>query len=434
MICTCTLGLLLATFLPLTASADGPTSSESDAPKGVATIYSGERNRDDITFSQRQGASERGSLVPDKAARGGFALRHDPKVQPGGGMLWFGYTYSQAPGRIRAFFRIKVSDNTNPAPVAFIRGDIYHSDLNDPAAGWLELAVKGTDFKKPNVYQDFPLDRARGELGFGDWAIRTTGVTTVSYGGLTVRQVSRFTLPELMSLMRVPEKPAGVTLAENGGVHEVRGLYADLWGIGQAEPKRTASYASVGQQNTSLTGFPKDWPDIYANRAVILDNVPASAVTLVRCAMLKQYVLDGGCLVLMGDTHGISGGGWADTPLEPLLPVMGLKGSNLVRAALPLPVMPVGGAFAGLDWSVQPYTLFYHDVALRPGTETLLTAGGHPIAVRLASGKGQVIVLLNSVLGAKSAGAPGVPWWEWPDWPKLMAALLIARSETANQS
>ena len=419
------LGLLcLFGLLPVAARADGPASADdADALKPVAGLYSGEPNRDDVAFGQDQGNFERGVLVPDRAARGDFALRHDPKIQPGGGMLWFGYTYNQAPGKIRAFFRLKVSDNTSPNPIAYIRGDVFHSDLQDPSAGWLELAVKGTDFKKPNVYQDFSLDRARGELGFGDWAVRTTGVTTVTLGGLTVRQVSRFTLPELLILMRVPEKPAGLAVASDGPVHEVQGLYADLWGVRRGASKYTTSYVKNDYQNTGLVGFPPGWSDVYANRAVVLDNVSAHAVTLTRCLMLKQYVLDGGCLVLMGDTHGISGGGWADTPLEPLLPATGLNGANAVRAAAPLPLTPVGAALMGQDWSAQPYTLFFHDVHLRAGAEVLLEAGGHPVAVRGTAGKGRVLLLLLSVLGAKPAAAPGVPWWEWAGWPKVMVGL-----------
>jgi len=388
--------------------------------------YASEPNRDDIVFGQSQENTDVGVLVPDRDARGGFALQHNPKAHPGGGMLWFGYTYSQAPGRFRAFFRLKVSDNTSPKTVATIRGDIANNNMIDPEASWFAKDIKGTDFKRPNVYQDFPMDRAKGESGFGDWAVMTTGVTTLSFGSLTVQQLSHFTLAELLSRMHIPEKPFGLTLAANGGVHEVIGLYADLWGVAPGASQYTKSFVSYGPQNMGLTGFPKDWPDIYANRAIVLDNVNASAVTLVRCMMLKQFVQDGGCLLLMGDTHGVSGGDWADTPLEPLLPVIGLNSGKLIRAASPLPLEPVSGAFAGLDWSAQPYTLYYHDAALRPGAEILLTAGGHPIAVRLASGKGRVIVLLNSVLGVKSAGAAGLPWWEWPDWPKVMARLLAA--------
>jgi len=414
----------------------------AEEPKTAASIYN--QLADDILMSPQTRDGARSRLRPDPQARTGYALVADPADKPSETFsdcnIWYAYTYKQGPGKIRGTFRLKVADNTVDQPVVNIRAAINNSDLRERPAASREL--KGTDFAAPNVYQDFSLDLLKGEQGFAEWGTALlSNATTVSFDGLSVAQITTFDMAQLLEQISPPQKPAGVVLArEPFLVHETHGLYMELWGVRPAvgllpEPLRTdatwtQSYLNVHPQRTALSGYPTKWEDLYACRAVVLNNVPAKAVTIVGALMLKDYVQDGGCVVLMGDTHSFAAGGWDKSVLAPLLPVT-LAADGRVHPPAPLVLSPQAEGLRklGLDWAAQPYTLYYHQATVKPEAQVLVAAGEVPLVVAGPAGQGRVVVLLNAVLGEKTPQAAGVPFWEWPDWPRLMAALLADSQE-----
>jgi uncharacterized membrane protein len=431
----------------------------------IASLASAQQSKVDATASEQpveavlvefgtpDGAHSR--LLADPEARSGYAMVADPADRPGAGRIWDRFTYTQppgsgqkvlyhqTPGKIRCSFRLKVADNTIDKPVASIKASIDSGELKGPRwKMWTIVSasreLKGTDFAAPDVYQEFAFDLLKGELGFGNMSVRTTGLTKVAFDGLTVQQISRLDMAELLESLDPPVKPAGLTVGDGPFlVHETHGLYMELWGVRQAmdrlpEPLRAAgkweqSYLSVHPIANNLSGYPTKWEDLYQRRVMVLNNVPAQVITVTGTMMLKEYVQDGGCLVLMGDTHSLSlrlaMGGWDTSLLAPLLPVT-LSG-GLVYGG-PLAMVPQTEALrqADLDWSNQPYTLFYHKVSVNPKAEVLVAAGEVPLVVQRKVGKGRIVVFLCAVLGEKMPEATGVPFWEWKDWPTLMAAVL----------
>ncbi len=395
-------------------------------------------------------------LLADTEARSGYAMVADPAERPGAGQIWNRYTYTQppgssqkvlfhqTPGKIRCTFRLKVADNTIDKAVAGITASIDGGELGED--GWKMWTIvsasrelKGTDFAEPDVYQEFSLDLLKGELGFGNMRVRTTGLTKIAFDGMSVQQITRLDMAEVLELLDLPAKPTGLTVG-NGPflVHETHGLYMERWGVRQAmdrlpEPLRAAgkweqSYLSVHPIANNLSGYPTKWEDLYQRRVVVLNNVPAQAVTVTGTMMLKEYIQDGGCLVLMGDTHSLSlrlaMGGWDTSLLAPLLPVT--LSRDLVYGGGPLAMVPQTEALrqADLDWSNQPYTLYYHKASVNPEAEVWVAAGDVPLLVQRKIGKGRVVMLLCAVLGDKMPEATGVPFWEWKDWPTLMAEVL----------
>ena len=418
--------------------------ADADEPKVAANIYN--QTAEELLVSPQTSDGARSRLLKDPQARTGYALVANPADKTaagyGDGNIWYGYTYQQGPGRIRGTFRLKVADNTAARPVAGIRVMIANGDLKSGQSA--SRTLKGTDFAAPNTYQEFSLDLLKGEQGFGDWGVNLlSDATTVSFDGLSVQQVSTFDMNELLANISAPVKPAGLTVSTGPFlVHETHGLYMELWGVRQAvgllpEPLRngaqwTESYLNVHPQRTALAGYPTKWEDLYRHRVVVLDNVPAQAVTIVGVLMLKEYLQDGGCLVMMGDTHSLAAGGWNTSALSPLLPVT-LAPTRFVHAAAPLVLTPRTEAIRklGLDWSAQPCTLYYHPTAVKPEAQVLVAAGDVPLVVEGPAGKGRVVVFLNAVLGEKSPGAAGVPFWQWKDWPALMAAVVADNGRSA---
>jgi uncharacterized membrane protein len=231
-------------------------------------------------------------------------------------------------------------------------------------------------------------------------------------------------------------------------VHETHGLFMEKWGVREAVthlketgyPKAEWSQSYHNQQRhvNELIGFPQNQEELNRHAVIVLNNIPAHALTPAMSTMLKQYVIDGGCIVMMCDTHGKGMSGlklagkkvtprpWRDNALAPLLPVDLKKGTVRVHSPLALPIQPgknVGSK--GLDWTPGPCTFYYHKAPLRSGSRILLKSGRVPLAVEKRTGKGRVIFFLTSVFGDKKEGAEDLPFWEWKDWPSLMAQLLI---------
>ncbi|MHB9023133.1 MAG: hypothetical protein ACYC7E_03025 [Armatimonadota bacterium] len=379
--------------------------------------------------------ANKGRHVKDPDTRSGWAVAADPKEQPGQGYLWYGYTYRQVPGRVRVVYRLKVADNTIAEPVATVQVCFWNNDLKkNPNRG--AVPIKGTDFTAPNVYQEFSFEIPKGEVGFGGWGVSTTGKTTLTFDTVRVEQISRFTAQDLLPLLNLPEKPANLALAADKFiVHEAVGLFTEHWGVTPAVglvlasrfpgAARTASYfESMHGQRIKLHGYPMKWEELYANRVIVLNNVSAQVVSLVGTVMLKSFMEDGGTVIFLGDSHGLIGGKWHESLLEPVFPIDLAQTSPAVYSTKPLYLQPRAASLKGADWTKKPYTVYSHKTALRPGTTVLLAAGDVPLAVERKVGKGRLVVLLLSVYGEKNPKAPGVPFWEWNHWPVVMGGLL----------
>lgn len=408
--------------------------SKKVAPKAAPTSFDVLTPGVELRLVQSNSAQEgTARVVADAEARSGWAFYDAPPHVPAGETLvWFGYTYLQQPGKLRATFRLKVADNTSPQEVAVVRGWIGGGELANKNDSQRFLAIKGTDFKQPNVYQEFSIELLKGELGFGDWAVMSKGVTPLWYDGLEVEQATEFSSAELLALIAPQVKPANLALSTDAWrVHQVAGLFSEQWRLPQAVALTGAppdalsqSHLKVHPQQVALSGYPARWEELYRNAVVVLNNVPAKAVTLAGTMILKQYVQDGGTLVLMGDTHSLGAGLWANTPLEPLLPVVLGKARDVERAPKPLMLKPRGAWGKNLDWTAQPYSLYFHRVLLRPNASVIAAAGETPLIVQSAVGKGRIVVILASVLGAQSTLSAGVPFWQWKDWSAFLASII----------
>jgi uncharacterized membrane protein len=404
-------------------------SLTAEVAKTAATIFN--TPGEEVLVTPQTLIMEKGQVVKDPAARSGWALMSDPAHAPGKGCVSFWYTYKQDPGKVRITYRLKVADNTDPRPVALVQVCIWENDLKrDPNPANVETPIRGTDFRTANSYQDFSFEVAKGEAGYGGWGVTTTGITQLWCDGINVTQVSRFTPLEILALVHVPEKPAELKFAPLvPRIHETDGLFMAAWRFADAvkllgTAEWTHSHLSVHPQHTTLTDYPRKWQELYGYSTVVLNNVPAKAVSLTGCLMLKQYLEDGGCVVLVGDTHSLAQGQWAETALGPLLPVTLPVPSDLVRPSRPLLLAPCGTLFADLQWNAQPYTMYYHAATLRPGARLLCASGDIPLIAEQAVGRGRLIVCLLSVMGEPNAKFPGVPFWQWADWPKLLAQII----------
>ena len=164
-----------------------------------------------------------------------------------------------------------------------------------------------------------------------------------------------------------------------------------------------------------------------SQRIVIAANIPAKAFGKGQQA-LADYVLNGGALLLLGGNC-MATKQYMNSPLKDILP-MEFKGEG--RWAADLASDPAGlvlapgpdapAEFAALKWDAGPRVFWYHDGTPRDGSQVLLAAGGKPLLVSRAAGKGRVALFAGTLLGMQ--GERQTAFWQWQQWPEVLAAVM----------
>lgn len=164
----------------------------------------------------------------------------------------------------------------------------------------------------------------------------------------------------------------------------------------------------------------------------ILHDVPATTLDLAQRALIHDFVMAGGGLLVTGGMFGLDRGGYQESDLlSELLPVTLADEPTLGLLVKPEPLAAGAEALLArsLDVGASPVVSWLHKTTTRSGATVELVAGGVPTLVTWRVGKGRVAVLTAPPYGDPSAGQPG--YWDWPGWPKLMSRLLawLAREE-----
>ena len=135
--------------------------------------------------------------------------------------------------------------------------------------------------------------------------------------------------------------------------------------------------------------------------------------------VVKDFVDDGGRLVLLGGNRTLGEGGLKGTYLDELSP-FALRGPNeVVRCEPPLLLGPE----AGRSYPDHPSIFWRHDLSLKPHARPLAYAGKLPIAASWTAGKGTVFVFAGTTLG--EGDAKQKPFWEAASWRDLTVRLML---------
>ncbi len=356
-------------------------------------------------------------VVEDADAKHGTAQAAVPgKSKPGGTICSF-YSYARPAGIYRVTWRVKVDDNT-------IAGNVFSA-----GTGRGKIVLKGTDFKKPNTFQEFSYTAQKGEGGF--FAVRSNwpGKGRIHVDSITVSSERLFTELEVL------QKKGGLPLPEIWNLpkpnpprlHIGKGLWWDYFHLGEVMAEMggafpTSSYYSRGQYGASLGGFPNTWQKIGSHNLVILANIDAASLRARGRALLEEYVKNGGGLLILGGPFAFQRGGYRYTSLDRMLPC-DLVGKNRLKAD-DLVWKPTAEASKwlpkNLRWELSPRAFYYHPMKPRPASTVLVEAGGHPIVAVRPYGKGRVGVIAATVEGDPR---DQLAFWEWGDLPRLIAAV-----------
>ena len=358
-------------------------------------------------------------IVEDADSHQGTAQAAVPgKSHPGGPICSF-YSYARPAGIYRVTWRVKVDDNTIEDAVFKAR------------TGKGKITLKGTDFKEPNVYQEFSYTAEKGEGGFFGVGASWPGKGRVLVDWITVISEKLYTERELL------EKKGGIDLPDAWSfpppsparVHLAKGLWWDFFGLSEAIAEMggaivTSSYHGKGQGGTSLRHFPSSWRRLMDHHLVILTNVDAAALRARGRMLLEEFVNNGGSLLVLGGPFAFQRGGYQHTAMERLLPCrMGEKARLKAEGGLVL--KPTKDAKellpADLSWEMAPRLYYYHPLEPKDGTRVLVSADDKPVVMIGSIGKGRVAVVAATAEGDPPEGQ--LAFWEWGDMPRLVAGV-----------
>ena len=189
------------------------------------------------------------------------------------------------------------------------------------------LDIKATDFKKPNVYQDFVLPFEHADMGFMGVGCNYMGNVEASWDRAVLELVEPWSEERLVEHYKGMAPPAGLQLQRDDklNVLVIRGLWNRLYHIDESVARfgdKTAvsnAYTTFHQQqDTQLSGFKLDWPPLFTQDVIVLANIETRGLGLGQVRMIGEFVRQGGGLVILGGltTLGQTGNmqrGWASS-------------------------------------------------------------------------------------------------------------------------
>jgi hypothetical protein len=374
-----------------------------------------------------------GIRMAEAGASGGAFIQATAGINRKGYVFASGYD-DIPPGRYRATWVLKTGD-------IGVRDTVLSVDCIQPGNRVYTIGradIRGVDFTTPGRWQEFSFEFDRLELGRVQYrALFPAQAGDVGIDCLRIEKIADFTEEELYARSvksygkEIPPDLPGLwarSRVDGGGkILELRGARWDgLWRTAEAWKRLDPEISCQSLAWSNLwTKEPEGWPGDYAALfqydAVVLTCGDLRNITVVGRRMLRDFVQQGGGLILLGGYRSFGKGFMRKSWIEEVAGVE-VEGpfdlSRLNRADLVarngVPDCFAVAATVKAGW--------YHRVKPLPSAQIRWTAAGHrhPLLVTNTFGKGRVVSILLTPLGAPDAN--GV--FESPDWPTRLAAMV----------
>jgi len=350
-----------------------------------------------------------------------------------------------APGRARITFRLKVADRSSANTVF------------DASGPFGSKTIACSDFQHSGVYQAFACEYEVKEGESGYMTMRYHGGTDLWIDSIVIEQVDVATDHDRFSAEGLDTARLPVRKDHTKKAHIVRGLWHEYFGfdgaLERARMQVSESWEIISSHIARVpAGFPGTIEDLLEFDLVALLNIAADELRPDDRKNLREYVHRGGTLFVGGGTRAFGHGGYANTFLADLLPVIGAK-LDLEKAEGKAQRIRSAGeheltkrVFSVLKPSEDPFSndlvsvpvehdarnVWFHQVQAKPRTTVLLEAGGQPILTTWELGRGTVYAMTGTPLG--ETGEAGRPWWEWQGWRTILDNILTRASNAEGHS
>jgi hypothetical protein len=162
--------------------------------------------------------------------------------------------------------------------------------------------------------------------------------------------------------------------------------------------------------------LPEKYEELYQYDAIILANVDIDSPGQRK--MIRNYVADGGRLVVLGGNHALRYNKFANTFVSGLLPFEISKEDSVIRLEKPVLL----GLNRARPAGEKPALFWRHEVEPHPESTVLAWAGKTPISLRRNVDRGVVTAFAGTVLGAPEKRE--APFWKTGFWKEHLATLV----------
>ncbi|MCG2658855.1 MAG: glutamine amidotransferase [Kiritimatiellae bacterium] len=194
---------------------------------------------------------------------------------------------------------------------------------------------------------------------------------------------------------------------------------------GEQDVEIKGGYLFLGGQGRNVSYFPPSADDLYQYDAILLMDIDTRALGSQSIGMIRQYVEDGGGLLVFGGWFSYAAGNIKDTPLYDLLPYRIETSPFGLRQAKPSEILKIVNHKTWLKGFVvdeKVVSPWYHELIPAKDAELLVTVGEKPWLATRSYGAGRVAACAGTVLG-QSANEQ-VTFFEWKKWPKLLKMMI----------
>ncbi|MDA0836300.1 MAG: glutamine amidotransferase [Planctomycetota bacterium] len=183
----------------------------------------------------------------------------------------------------------------------------------------------------------------------------------------------------------------------------------------------------------TLGDFPRTAKQFFDYHVIVITGSRANALSEGIQMQLRDWVVQGGGLLVTGGIQGLGRGKYSGTVLEGLLPATVSEEDDFKKTSPGAVLSPTakGSEFFGNSsaWNQKPLLFYRHgDLVLKDGARVLLESEGQPVLITWNTGKGRVALFAGTVCGDPQPGE--LPFWEWDGWPRLLARTLQWLAET----
>jgi len=224
---------------------------------------------------------------------------------------------------------------------------------------------------------------------------------------------------------------AGVTTAAGASkILVLKGLGEKIY-----LPENTFTSSGFSVENAYLakpfTGFTLDKPfpsnpgGLKGTELIVLADIPASALGgFMARRTLRQFVKNGGSLLVFGGPFSYGKGGVVGTPLADILPVTTTGPWDMVRTSSSPRVKPTPNSSLtrGLAWSRNPVLYYSQKTIPKPKADVLLEADGIPVLVTGRFGQGKVAAFMGTYLGIEKKGE--IFFYKWSGYKILLNRII----------
>ncbi len=157
---------------------------------------------------------------------------------------------------------------------------------------------------------------------------------------------------------------------------------------------------------------------------IVIANLDAPTLKPERLAAIREFVSQGGGLVVLGGYWAFSRGAYDGTPLAEMLPVTFPPEHRIPpnRDGLPLRAAPDATWKMPFDFAAKPSAFYMQSLVPKAGATVQVFAGEKPALISGTFGKGRVVACALTANGDPPKGV--LPFWDWPDFSKLLGHSL----------